>query len=420
MAAPNPSDAVIVATARSPIGRAVKGSLKDLRPDDLATTIIRAALDKVPALDPLDIEDLYLGCGLPGGEQGFNMARVVAVMLGYDHLPGATLTRYCSSSLQTTRMAFHAIKAGEGDVFLSAGVETVSRYVRGNSDGLPTDAQALVGGPWQNPVFDQARQRSDERAAGGAPIWTDPRESGGMPDIYLAMGHTAENLAQARGVTREDMDAFGVRSQNLAEKAIVDGFWAREITPVTLPDGSTVATDDGPRPGVTLEGVAELKPVFRPDGRITAGNCCPLNDGAAAVVVMSAAKAAQIGVTPLARIISTGVTALSPEIMGLGPVEASRQALKRAGMTIDDVDLVEINEAFAAQVIPSYRELDIPLEKLNVMGGAIAVGHPFGMTGARITGTLLNALSWHDKTIGLETMCVGGGQGMAMIVERLS
>jgi acetyl-CoA C-acetyltransferase len=317
-------------------------------------------------------------------------------------------------------MAFHAIKAGEGDVFLSAGVETVSRYVRGNSDGLPTDAQALVGGPWQNPVFDQARQRSDERAAGGAPIWTDPRESGGMPDIYLAMGHTAENLAQARGVTREDMDAFGVRSQNLAEKAIVDGFWAREITPVTLPDGSTVATDDGPRPGVTLEGVAELKPVFRPDGRITAGNCCPLNDGAAAVVVMSAAKAAQIGVTPLARIISTGVTALSPEIMGLGPVEASRQALKRAGMTIDDVDLVEINEAFAAQVIPSYRELDIPLEKLNVMGGAIAVGHPFGMTGARITGTLLNALSWHDKTIGLETMCVGGGQGMAMIVERLS
>jgi len=420
MAALNPSDAVIVATARSPIGRAGKGSLRDLRPDDLTATIVRTVLDKVPQLDPRDIDDLYLGCGLPGGEQGFNMARVVAILLGYDQLPGATLTRYCSSSLQTTRMAFHAIKAGEGDVFVSAGVETVSRYARGSSDGLPPEAQALVGGPWQNPVFASAQARSTERAAGGAPTWTDPRDSGEIPDVYLAMGHTAENLAQAYGVTREEMDDFGVRSQNLAEKAIADGFWAREITPVTLPDGSVVATDDGPRPGVTLEAVAALKPVFRPDGRITAGNCCPLNDGAAAVVIMSAAKADSLGVVPVARIISTGVTALSPEIMGLGPVEASRQALARAGMTIDDVDLVEINEAFAAQVIPSYQQLGIPLDKLNVMGGAIAVGHPFGMTGARITGTLLNALSWHDKTIGLETMCVGGGQGMAMVVERLA
>jgi acetyl-CoA C-acetyltransferase len=412
-------EAVIVATARSPIGRAGKGSLRDLRPDDLTTTIVAAALAKVPALDPHLIEDLYLGCGLPGGEQGFNMARVVAVQLGLDELPGATLTRYCSSSLQTTRMAFHAIKAGEGDVFVSAGVECVSRYVRGNSDGLPPEAQALVGGGWQNPTFAAARARSEMRAAGGT-TWHDPRADGEIPDVYLAMGQTAENLAQAYNVTREDMDAFGVRSQNNAEKAIADGFWAREITPVTTPDGTVVSSDDGPRPGVTLEATAGLKPVFRPDGRITAGNCCPLNDGAAAVVVMSDTRARELGITPLARIVSTGVTALSPEIMGLGPVEASRMALARAGMTIDDIDLVEINEAFAAQVIPSYRELGIPLEKLNVMGGAIAVGHPFGMTGARITGTLINALDWHDKSIGLETMCVGGGQGMAMVLERLA
>ncbi|MFI7425622.1 acetyl-CoA C-acetyltransferase [Micromonospora sp. NPDC049836] len=416
----SPRDAVIVATARSPIGRAFKGSLRDVRPDDLAATIVQAALDKVPALDPTTIDDLYLGCGLPGGEQGFNMARVVATLLGLDGLPGATLTRYCASSLQTTRMAMHAIRAGEGDVFISAGVETVSRYARGNSDTLPPEAQALVGGGWENPRFAEARRRSEARAQAGAEVWTDPREAGQLPDIYLTMGQTAENLAQVYDVTRADMDAFGVRSQNLAEKAIADGFWAREITPVTTPDGTVVSTDDGPRPGVTLEGVAGLKPVFRPDGRITAGNCCPLNDGAAAVVIMSAGRASELGLTPLARIVSTGVTALSPEIMGLGPVEASKQALKRAGMTIDDVDLVEINEAFAAQVIPSYRQLGIPEEKLNVMGGAIAVGHPFGMTGARITGTLLNALEWHDKTIGLETMCVGGGQGMAMVLERLN
>lgn len=413
-------DAVIVATARSPIGRAGKGSLRDLRPDDLAATVVRALLDKVPALDPRTIDDLYLGCGLPGGEQGFNMARVVSVLLGYDFLPGATVNRYCSSSLQTTRMAFHAIAAGEGDIFISAGVETVSRYARGNSDQLPPEAAAAVGGGWENPVFSEAHARSTTRSLGGAPTWHDPRTDGELPDVYLAMGQTAENLAQLYNISREEMDAFGVRSQNLAEKAIADGFWAREITPITLPDGTVVSTDDGPRPGVTLEGTAALQPVFRPDGRITAGNCCPLNDGAAAVLVMSAGRAESLGLTPLAKIVSTGVSALSPEIMGLGPVEASKQALARAGMTIDDVDLVEINEAFAAQVIPSYQDLGIPLEKLNVNGGAIAVGHPFGMTGARILGTLINSLDWHDKTIGLETMCVGGGQGMAMIVERLS
>jgi acetyl-CoA C-acetyltransferase len=412
-------EAVIVATARSPIGRAFKGSLTELRPDDLAATIIDTALSKVPQLDRTLIEDLYLGCGLPGGESGFNMARVVATLLGLDGLPGATLTRYCASSLQTTRMAFHAIKAGEGDIFVSAGVETVSRYVRGNSDQLPSPAQELVGGGWQNATFADALARTQKSAEGGV-TWHDPRADDQVPDIYMAMGQTAENLAQIKNVTREDMDEFGVRSQNLAEKAIADGFWQREITAVTTPSGTVVSADDGPRPGVTIEATSQLKPVFRPDGRVTAGNCCALNDGAAAVVVMSDTKARELGITPLARIISTGVTALSPEIMGLGPVEASKQALHRAGMTIDDIDLVEINEAFAAQVIPSYRDLNIPLDKLNVNGGAIAVGHPFGMTGARITGTLINSLDWHDKTIGLETMCVGGGQGMAMVIERLS
>ncbi len=410
MAAPSPRDAVIVATARSPIGRAGKGSLKDLRPDDLTATIIKTALDKVPALNPDDIDDLMLGCGLPGGEQGFNMARIVAVQLGYDQVPGVTLTRYCSSSLQTSRMALHAIKAGEGDVFISAGVEMVSRFAKGNSDGWPDT---------MNPIFDEARARTETFAAGGQ-TWVDPRENGAVPDAYISMGQTAENLAQLKGVSREEMDEFGVRSQNLAEKAIANGFWAREITPVTTPDGTVVSTDDGPRAGVTLEGVAGLKPVFRPDGRITAGNCCPLNDGAAAVVIMSGEKAAQLGLTPLARIVSTGVSGLSPEIMGLGPVEASKKALALAGLTIDDIDLVEINEAFAAQVIPSYKDLGIPLDKLNVNGGAIAVGHPFGMTGARITGTLINSLQFHDKQFGLETMCVGGGQGMAMVIERLS
>jgi acetyl-CoA C-acetyltransferase len=404
-------EAVIVATARSPIGRAFKGSLKDLRPDDLATTIIRAALDKVPELDPHDIDDLMLGCGLPGGEQGYNMGRVVAVLLGMDHLPGTTITRYCSSSLQTTRMALHAIKAGEGDVFISAGVEMVSRFAKGNSDSLPDT---------RNPRFADAETRVAKVAESGADSWRDPREDGEIPDVYIAMGQTAENLALLKDVSRQEMDEFGVRSQNLAEKAIAEGFWEREITPVTLPDGTVVSTDDGPRPGVTLEGVSQLKPVFRPDGRVTAANACPLNDGAAAVVVMSDTKARELGLTPLARIVSTGVTGLSPEIMGYGPVEASKQALQRAGMTIGDMDLVEINEAFAAQVIPSYRDLGIDIDKLNVHGGAIAVGHPFGMTGARITGTLLNGLQTRDGQFGLETMCVGGGQGMAMVLERLS
>jgi acetyl-CoA C-acetyltransferase len=404
-------EAVIVATARSPIGRAGKGSLTSIRPDDLTAQIVSAALAKVPQLDPADISDLMLGCGLPGGEQGFNLARVVTVLLGHDHLPGTTVNRYCSSSLQTTRMAFHAIKAGEGDVFVSAGVECVSRFAKGSSDSWPDT---------QNPVFGAAQERTGRASGGGAGTWHDPREDDLIPDIYIAMGETAENVAGLRGITREQQDEFGVRSQNLAEKAIADGFWQREITPVTLPDGTVVSADDGPRAGTTIEKVAALKPVFRPDGTVTAGNCCPLNDGAAAVVVMSDVKAAELGLTPLARIVASGVTGLSPEIMGLGPVEASRQALRRAGMAIEDIDLVEINEAFAAQVIPSASDLGVDTAKLNVNGGAIAVGHPFGMTGARITTTLLNSLQFHDATLGLETMCVGGGQGMAMIFERLS
>src|SRR4051812_13925812 len=404
-------EAVIVSTARSPIGRAGKGSLKDLRPDDLTATIIQAALDKVPELDPRDIDDLMLGCGLPGGEQGYNMGRVVATLLGMDHLPGTTITRYCSSSLQTTRMALHAIKAGEGDVFISAGVEMVSRFVKGNSDSLPDT---------QNPVFADAQAKVAKVAESGADSWTDPRENGDLPDIYIAMGQTAENLALLKDVSRQEMDEFAVRSQNLAEKAINEGFWERDITPVTTPDGTVVSKDDGPRAGTTLEGISGLKPVFRPDGRVTAGNSCPLNDGAAAVVVMSDTRARELGITPLARVVSSAVTALNPEIMGLGPIEACRRAMKRAGMVMSDIDLVEINEAFAAQIVPSARELDISWDRLNVSGGAIALGHPFGMTGARIMSTLINNLAERDEAIGLETMCVGGGQGMAMIIERLA
>ena len=402
-------EAVIVSAARSPIGRANKGSLKDFRPDDLSALIIKAALDKVPDLDPSTVEDLLLGCGLPGGEAGNNMARVVTTLLGYE-IPGATITRYCSSSVQTSRMAFHAIKAGEGDIFISAGVETVSRFAKGTSDHIPDT---------RNPLFEDAKLRSDEYAQGGKD-WHDPREDGNLPDIYLAMGQTAENVARLRGLDRKELDEFGVRSQNLAEKAINDGFWANEITPVTTPDGTEVTTDDGPRAGVTYDALASLKPVFRPDGVVTAGNCCALNDGAAAVIIMSDTKAKELGLTPLARIVSTGVTGLSPEIMGLGPVEATKMALRHANMSIDDIDLVEINEAFAAQVVPSYQDLGIDLDRLNINGGAIAVGHPFGMTGARLQNTMLNSLKWHDKQTGLITMCVGGGQGMAMILERMS
>ena len=398
-------EAVIVSTARSPIGRAMKGSLVECRPDDLATSVVKAALEQVPQLDPHSVDDVLMGCGQPGGESGNNIARVVAILAGMPDVPGVTVNRYCSSSLMTIRMAAHAIKAGEGDAFVSAGVETVSRYANGMADDGPP-----------NPVFADAQARTAERT-NGADSWEPPD---GLPDIYIAMGQTAENVRLAEGVSRKEMDEFAALSQQRAVANQENGYWDGEITPITTLSGTVVAKDDGPRPGTTVEKLAELKPAFRPDGEVTAGNACPLNDGAAAVVVMSDTKAAELGIEPLARIVSSGVSALNPEIMGLGPIEASRQALARAGMTIDDIDLVEINEAFAAQVIPSARHLSIPWDKLNVKGGAIALGHPFGMTGARIMTTLLHALQDEDKTVGLETMCVGGGQGMAMVVERLS
>jgi acetyl-CoA C-acetyltransferase len=398
-------DSVIVATGRTPIGRAMKGSLVSCRPDDLAALVIKEVLAKVPQLDPMLVEDVMLGCGQPAGEAGYNVARVAAVLAGID-VPGVTVNRYCSSSLQTIRMADHAIAAGEGDVFVAAGVETVSRFQHGASDTGP-----------HNAAFAEAEARTAKRAPAVTEPWT-PLKS--FPDVYIAMGQTAENVAEYENVGREEMDQFAARSQNLAVESQKNGFFDREIIPVTLDDGTVVAKDDGPRPDTTPEVLAQLKPAFREGGKVTAGNACPLNDGAAAVVVMSAAKARELGITPLARIVASGVSALDPEIMGLGPIEASRQALRRAGKTIDDIDLVEINEAFAAQVIPSAKHLGIDWAKLNVKGGAIALGHPFGMTGARIMTTLLNALEDEGKTWGLETMCVGGGQGMAMVVERLS
>jgi acetyl-CoA C-acetyltransferase len=384
-------EAVIVAAGRSPIGRAFKGHLVDVRPDDLAAHVATKVLGQVPQLEPEMIDDLMCGCGLPGGEQGFNLGRAVSILARLD-TPGTTVTRYCASSLQTTRMAYHAIKAGEGDAFLSVGVECVSRYGNGSSD-IPT-------------------ARNPRLLPGNAEEY---------PDVYIAMGETAENVADRENVTREEMDRFAVKSQSAAVAARENGFFDREIVPVPLPSGELFRRDDGPRPGTTMEVLANLQPAFRENGRVTAGNACPLNDGAAAVVVLSDTRARELGIQPLARVVATGVTALEPEIMGLGPIEASKQALRRAGMTIDDIDVVEINEAFAAQVIPSARALGIDpySDKLNPHGGAIALGHPFGMTGARILCTLLNDLRTLDLTYGLETMCVGGGQGMAMIVERL-
>ncbi|MGO4192135.1 acetyl-CoA C-acetyltransferase [Arthrobacter sp. YAF17] len=410
------SEAVIVSTARSPIGRAFKGSLKDERPDDLAAAMVAAALARIPSFDAADasgrgLDDLYLGCAEPSGEAGSNMARVVTILAGLDNVPGATINRFCASSLQTLRMAFHAIKAGEGHAFVAAGVEAVSRY-RDWAGAGETDSST------HNPLFDAARQRTAARAGSNTP-WTDPRLGGRMPDIYIAMGQTAENVATSFGISRADQDAWAVLSQNRAEAAAASGFYAREITPYTRKDGTVISRDDSPRAGVTLEAVSALQPVFRAEGTVTAGNACPLNDGAAAVVVMSDVRARELGLDPLARIVSTGVSALSPELMGMGPVEASRRALELAGLGLQDIDLVELNEAFAVQVVASAGELGIDHEKLNVHGGAIALGHPFGMTGARMTTTLINGLRERDATLGLATLCVGGGQGMAVVLERL-
>ncbi len=398
------ADAVVVATARTAIGRANKGTLVDVRPDDMSAHVIRAVLDKLPELDDALVEDVLWGVGHPAGEAGWCIARVAALLAGVD-APGVVVNRYCSSSLQTVRMATHAIRAGEGHVFVAGGVEAVSRYRNGMADVGP-----------RNPRFDEAAARSAQRATGEEGPWT-PRD--GLPDAFIAMGDTAENVCESEGITRAEMDEFALRSQQLAAAAQERGFFAEEIVPMPLPDGGVFEADESLRPNTTLEGLAELKPAFRPGGEVTAGNSCPLNDGAAAVVVMSDERASELGVRPLARIVSTGVSPIDPEIMGLGPIEASRNALRLAGMTIDDIDLVEINEAFAAQVIGSARHLGIEWDKLNVNGGGIALGHPFGMTGARILTTLLHNLQERDLTYGLETMCVGSGQGMAMIVERL-
>jgi len=410
------TEAVIVSMARSPIGRAFKGSLKDERPDDLAAAMVTAALAKIPAFDAgagagLGLDDLYLGCAEPSGEAGSNMARVVSVLCGLDYVPAVTVNRFCASSLQALRMAFHAIRAGEGHAFLTGGVESVSRYQNWAGAG---ESDAGV----HNPRFQAAKQRTAARAASNTP-WTDPRLGDRLPDIYIAMGQTAENVATTYGISRAEQDEWGVLSQNRAEAAIASGFFSREITPYTRKDGTVVERDDSPRPGVTLEAVSALEPVFRSEGTVTAGNACPLNDGAAAVVVMSSSRARELGLTPLARIVATAASALSPEIMGMGPVESTRRALDLAGLTMADIDLVELNEAFAVQVVASARELGIDPEKLNVHGGAIALGHPFGMTGARMTNTLLNGLRERDGTFGLATLCVGGGQGMAVVFERL-
>jgi acetyl-CoA C-acetyltransferase len=381
--------------------------LRECRPDDLAAEVVQQVFESVPELAQVRVEDLILGCGQPAGESGYNLARVVAVLAGITDTPGLTINRFCASSLQAIRMAAHAVRSGDSDgCYIAAGVETVSRYPNGAANTGP-----------HNPRFAEAEQRSQQRRSPGRPRWAPPE---GLPDIYISMGDTAENVADIEGVTRAEMDQFAQLSQQRAVAAQNNGFFAREIVPVTTPDGGVVEADEGPRPDTTTDKLAALKPVFREDGRVTAGNACPLNDGAAAVVVMDADRAAELGIRPLARVVATAVTALQPEIMGLGPVAASQIALARAGMTIGSVDLAEINEAFAAQVIPCARHLGLDSDRLNVHGGAIALGHPYGMTGARIATTLINGLVQTDNTIGLESMCVGGGQGMAMIIERLT
>ncbi|MCS5498329.1 acetyl-CoA C-acetyltransferase [Cnuibacter physcomitrellae] len=405
-------EAVIVSAARSPIGRAFRGSLAGERAEDLAAAMVRSALAAVPELDVAEVDDLILGCGLPGALQGRNLARIVAVLLGHDGLPGTTVTRYCASSVQSTRMALHAIRAGEGTAFISAGVESVSGQRTASADLVP-------GMALEHPRFAEAMRRTEEAVEAGAGSWEDPRASGSLPDAYIAMGQTAENVARLRGISREEQDEWAELSQRRAREAADRGHWSREITPYETADGARIEADDSPRPGTTLEGLAGLTPVFRPDGTVTAGNSCPLNDGAAALVVMSDERAAALGLTPWARIVSTGVSALSPEIMGLGPVEASRRALANAGLATGDIDLWEINEAFAVQVIASMRDLDLSADVLNVNGGAIAVGHPFGMTGARMITSLLNNLRDRDRTLGLVSMCVAGGQGMGIVLERL-
>ncbi|MCR1782454.1 acetyl-CoA C-acetyltransferase [Nocardioides carbamazepini] len=413
--------AVIVAAARSPMGRAYKGAFAGTRPEDLGRQVVEAALAQVPELDPHTIDDLVLGCGQPGGEHGSNISRVIAVQLGLDTVPGMTITRYCSASIQALRTAHHAIMAGEGDVFVTGGLELESRHRRGTSDYLPADAQALVGGSWKHHGFDEADERARAREEAGEP-WSDPRERGELPYVYMEMGRTAENVAGLRGISRRAQDEFALHSQHKAEAAIAAGFFKTDITPVRNAAGEWISEDESPRAGSTIERLAALQPVFRPaedGGTVTAGNACPLNDGAASIIVMRESRALELGIRPRARIVAGGVSALSPEIMGLAPVEASRQAMRRAGMSIGDIDLVELNEAFAAQAIPCAADLGVPDDRLNVQGGSIAIGHPFAMTGTRLVTTLLHSLEARDQSTGLATMCVAGGQGMAIVIERV-
>ncbi len=408
--------AVIVAAARSPMGRAYKGAFANLRPEDLARQIIRAALDQVPELDPATVDDLLLGCGQPGGEHGNNIARVIAVMMGLDDVPALTLTRYCSASIQVLRMAHHSILAGDGDAFITAGLELESRHRRGTSDYLPAEAQQLVGGSWRHPAFEEpdaaARAREHE-------TWSDPRVDGRMPQVYMEMGRTAENVAGLKGVSRRAQDEFALWSQQKAEAAREAGFFATDVTPVRDGEGRLIEADESPRPGTTLDKLSALRPVFREDGTVTAGNACPLNDGAASIIVMRESRARELGITPRARIVASAAHAISPEIMGLAPIGASEKALAKASMTMSDIDLVELNEAFAAQAIPCADELKVPDDRLNVHGGAIAIGHPFAMTGTRLVTTLLNSLETRDQQTGLATMCVAGGQGMSIVIERV-
>jgi acetyl-CoA C-acetyltransferase len=395
-------EAVIVAAVRSPIGRAYKGSLVAENASDVLLQTTRALLARVPDLTWADIDEVLLGCSLAGGEQGGNLGRLLPVMLGLDNVPGTTMNKYCASSMQTTRSANQAIRAGDGDIYLSLGLEMVSRVVDRNPDPHPGERHPMFAG-----------------SEPGTGQWVDPRDRGEVPDAFMSMGETAENVASMFDIGRAEMDEYACRSQELAATSEREGFWAREITPISLAGGGTFDRDESPRAGTTEQGLAGLKPAFRPDGRITAGNSCPLNDGAAGLVVMSTDRANQLGIRPLARIVATATSAISPEIMGVSTIEASRRAMAAAGLRPHQIDLVEINEAFAAQVIPTYRELGFPLDRVNTFGGAIAVGHPFGMSGARITTTMINALQWTGSRYGLQTMCVAGGQGMAMILERL-
>ncbi len=385
-------EAVIAATARTPIGRAYKGSLVDVRADDLAGFAIDSVMGKAPEVDRASVVDVMVGCGLTHHEQGYNMARPASLLGGMpSSVPATTVNRFCASSLQTVRMAYHAIQRGEGDTFVAAGAESVTRTY-----GKALDSEDL------NPRF------------------TDNTSDDFINNVYIPMGNTAENVAEKYGVSRERMDEFAKRSQDRAVEAQKNGFFDREITPIDVPDGRTISADDGPRPNTTVEKLATLSAVFKPEGSVTAGNSCPLNDGAAAVLVMSEERAAELGLEPPARIVASSVVGVEPEYMGMGPVGAVRTVLDTAGMALDDIDVIELNEAFAAQVLACADQLGIDMDKLNPHGGAIALGHPFGMTGARIMGTLLNDLQNLDGTYGLETMCVGGGQGMAMIVERLN